>query len=252
MAGSVRQRRPGVWELRIFLGRDEAGRVRHRHLTVEGSKRVAERELARLVAEQDREPERVPHPAEAAWGPSTTINDAIEGWRDNGWDDLSPNTVRGYDGVWRRHVRDSIGKRRIATLSPYDIEQYFCQLKAAGTGKTTVRLVRALLHRSCRLARKWSGNSLPNPVSDTDMPIWSKEEGPVHVRAPEPAEVRALLRAARAVDPRVAGLVRLVAAPAYPDSARGMGSPPDSPGSSSLRPGGLSTGRLRCATRSDY
>lgn len=212
MPGSVRQRRPGVWELRIFIGRDELGRVRHRHVTVEGSKRSAERELARLVAGQDKEPERLATRAEAAWGPTTTINDAIEGWRQNGWADLSPNTVRGYQGVWDRHVRKSIGKRRIASLSPYDIEQFFRQLKESGAGKTTVRLVRALLHRSCRLARKWSANLLPNPVSDADLPVWGPHEGPVHVRAPEPAEVRALLRAARAVDPRVGVLVRLVAA----------------------------------------
>lgn len=212
MPGSVRQRRPGVWELRIFIGRDEFGRVRHRHVTVEGSKRSAERELARLVAEQDKEPERPATRGEAAWGPTTTINDAIEGWRQNGWADLSPNTVRGYQGVWDRHVRTSIGKRRIATLSPYDVEQFFRQLKAGGTGKTTVRLVRALLHRSCRLARKWSGNKLPNPISDTDLPVWGPDEGPVHVRAPEAVEVRALLRATGSVDQRVAGLIRMVAA----------------------------------------
>ncbi|MGH9129507.1 MAG: tyrosine-type recombinase/integrase [Acidimicrobiales bacterium] len=212
MRGSMREKGPkGTWELRIFLGRDGDGHVRHRSVSFHGGKRAAERELARLVAEAEAATEPVVSPT-PKWGPGTTINDAIEGWRDNGWDDLSPNTVRGYEGVWRRHVRDSIGKRRIATLSPYDIEQYFRQLKAAGAGKTTVRLARALLHRSCRLARKWSGNTLPNPVSDTDMPVWSKDEGPVHVRAPEPAEVRALLRAARAVDQRVAGLVRLVAA----------------------------------------
>ena len=58
MAGSMRERRSGVWELRVYLGRDAAGRVRHHYVTFEGGKRAAERELVRLVAEQDRKPDR--------------------------------------------------------------------------------------------------------------------------------------------------------------------------------------------------
>ncbi len=212
MAGSIRQRSPGVWELRIFLGRDDVGRVRHQYATFSGTKRAAERELARLVTHHEEKPARVPQKEEEAWGPTTTINDAIEGWKRNGWQDLSPNTVRGYEGVWRRNVRDSIGRRRIATLSPYDIERYFRDLKAGGAGHTTVRLARALLNRSCRLARKWSGNVLPNPVCDTELPSWGPEERPKAVRSPEPAEVLALLEAARVAEVRVAVLIRLVAA----------------------------------------
>ena len=149
---------------------------------------------------------------ERTWGPTTTVNDAIEGWKNNGWQDLSPNTVRGYEGVWRRNVRDSIGRKRIATLSPYEVERYFRGLKESGAGYTTVRLARALLNRSCRLARKWSGNVLPNPVADTELPSWGPSERPKAVRSPEPAEVLALLQAARVAEVRVAVLIRLVAA----------------------------------------
>jgi hypothetical protein len=49
MAGSVRERKLGIWELRVYLGRNGSGRVRHRYTTVEGTKRAAERELARFV-----------------------------------------------------------------------------------------------------------------------------------------------------------------------------------------------------------
>ncbi len=154
----------------------------------------------------------VPSPSNRPWAEQTTINDAIEGWKHNGWQDLSPNTVRGYEGVWARHVRTSIGTRRITELTPYEVEQYFRALKEAGAGQTTVRLVRALLHRSCRLARKWSGNTLPNPITDTELPTWSAAERPRPVRAPEPGEVLGLLQAAADEDPRLATFIRLVAA----------------------------------------
>ncbi|MGH9131887.1 MAG: tyrosine-type recombinase/integrase [Acidimicrobiales bacterium] len=198
--------------MRIYVGRDEAGRVRHRHVTVEGTKRAAQRELTRLVAEQDRSPAVVPAEESRVWGPTTTINDAIKGWRDNGWDDLSPSTIRRYESMWKVHIHDSIGRRRIASLGPYDIERYFRELKGAGLSEASVRQTRAVLHRSCRLARKWSGNVLPNPVADTELPNWKLSELGPAVRAPSTEEVRALLAEANRQDLRMAGFVRLVAA----------------------------------------
>jgi hypothetical protein len=54
MAGSMRERAPGVWELRVFLGRDPvSGRKEWTSRTFHGSRRGAERALARLVAELD-------------------------------------------------------------------------------------------------------------------------------------------------------------------------------------------------------
>lgn len=181
MAGSMRarpDRGSDAWELRVYLGRDASGRVRHRSRSFHGSRRAAERELARLVTEQETQPAVVPDMAARDWGPGTTFNDAIAGWRDNGWADLSPLTAARYGSTWRLHIEKGIGRRRIASTGPYDIEQYFRRLKAQGAGRETVRYVRSVLHRSCRLARKWSGNTLPNPVTDTELPSWSAGELP--------------------------------------------------------------------------
>jgi hypothetical protein len=93
MAGSIHNlpgRGQNVWELRVFVGRDSNGRVRHQSRIFRGSKRTAEKELARLVLLQDMSPEVVPDEASRPWGPTTTINDAISGWKANGWDDLNP------------------------------------------------------------------------------------------------------------------------------------------------------------------
>jgi hypothetical protein len=50
------------------------------------------RDLARLVTEQAAEPD--PIPLETAFGPTTTINMGILAWKDNGWQDLSPNRTK--------------------------------------------------------------------------------------------------------------------------------------------------------------
>jgi hypothetical protein len=54
MAGSVRLvNGDDMWELRVYLGRDESGRVRHVHRRFRGTRRGAERALARLVVESE-------------------------------------------------------------------------------------------------------------------------------------------------------------------------------------------------------
>ncbi len=215
MAGSIRKREdrgPDAWELRIFVGRDGAGRVRHRSTLFRGTRRAAERELARLLTAEAEEPSTVPDETARSWGPSTTFNEAIAGWRDNGWQDLSPTTAQRYDGIWRVHIRDGIGRRRIVSTGPYDLERYFRTLKADGTGRETIRYVRAVLHRACKLARKWSGNALPNPVADTELPSFGRGELPEPVRAPSVDEVVAVLRAAGALDVRYRAALVVIAA----------------------------------------
>jgi hypothetical protein len=125
VAGRIRKRPdrgPNTWQLRVYVGRDSNGRIRHRSHTFQGSKRAAEKELARLVLAQDAAPQVVPDEASRPWGPTTTINDAISGWKANGWDDLSPVTSRRYESIWKLHIENAIGKKRIASLSPYDVD----------------------------------------------------------------------------------------------------------------------------------
>jgi integrase len=200
-----------TWQLRVYLGRDSNGRVKHLHRTFRGSGRAADRELARLVTEQDLKPAPV-EDEPSQWGPKTTVNDAITAWKENGWQDLSPKTTLGYESIWNRSVKESIGTRRISSLNSYDVEKFFRGLKAQGNGPSTVRQVRALLSRACKLARKWSGGTLPNPIAEAELPTWKMDERPAEVRSPELAEVQMILEAARNHDERFGAYVRIVAA----------------------------------------
>lgn len=213
MAGSLRAvgGKPNTWELRVYLGRDAEGRTRHKHARFHGTKREAERELARMVLTQEATPAPVVEEPQE-WGSKTTINDAIAAWRDNGWEDLSPKTSRHYESIWKVHIEPTIGRRKIATLGPYDVERYYRSLKTKGLSQATVRQVKAVLHRSCRLAQKWSGGTLRNPAADAELPVWKFEERRPDVRAPELGEVKALLEAAKPGDPRISTFLRLLAA----------------------------------------
>jgi integrase len=215
VAGSIRQRPdrgPDVWQLRVFVGRDPNGRVRHHSEYFRGSRRAAEKQLARIVTRQEEGPQVVPDETARLWGPTTTFNDAIAGWRENGWQDLSPLTAARYESIWKLHIKEDIGRRRIASVGPYDVERYFRKLKTSGAGRETVRYVRSVLHRACRLARKWSGNTLLNPVADTELPAYTSAERPGPVRAPSLDEVAAILVASQALDERYSMGLRIVAA----------------------------------------
>jgi len=213
LAGSMRNRQgqENVWELRVYLGRDERDRVKHKSVTFHGGKRAAEKELTRLAAKYEGTLASSEEPV-MQWDDSTTINDALEACSRNDWQDLSPTTVRHYRGLWEKHIRKAIGRREIVALNPFEVERYFRRLKDAGVGMTTIRHIRSLLHRACRLARKWSANTLANPVADAELPKWSLAERGDPVRSPELDEVQKILAAAVDLDDRFAAFVRLVAA----------------------------------------
>jgi len=114
MAGSIRKRPDkgtNAFELRVFLGRDTSGRVRHRSQLFRGTQRATERALAKMVTLQSDLPAVVPSDSTGPFGPATTINDAMAAWQLNGWQDLSPSTTRRYSSIWSTHIKGSIGKR---------------------------------------------------------------------------------------------------------------------------------------------
>ncbi|MGA2529480.1 MAG: hypothetical protein ABSG36_10020, partial [Acidimicrobiales bacterium] len=92
MAGSLRLvKAPDVYELRVYVGRDRSGRVKHRYERFIGNKRSAQRALAALVTEVEQAKENEAEP-ENIWASSTTLNAAFAAWKLNEWQDLSPST----------------------------------------------------------------------------------------------------------------------------------------------------------------
>ena len=209
--GSLRLRTPpDTWELRLYLGRDTNGRVRHKHTTFVGSKRAAERELARLSIEFESS-SQPPLDESTLWGTKTTFNDAILAWKQNGWQDLSPKTVTDYESLYRLHIIDKLGQKPIAKIGVFELEAYFRTLLEGGLGTSGVRQVRAILHKAARLAGKWSGGAIPNPVSLADLPRASTKPAPV--RSPTLEEVKAILKTAeQGHSIQIAVMVRLIAA----------------------------------------
>ncbi len=87
--GTLREKRPEYWELRIRVGRDPlTGHQRQVSRAVRGSRREAEKALAAFYAEVDAPPDP------AARG---TVGELLDAWLDQVTDRLSPTTVLGLD-----------------------------------------------------------------------------------------------------------------------------------------------------------
>jgi integrase len=137
--GSLRRRRPGVWEVRVALGPDPvSGRTRVRSVTVHGDRETAQaaRERWAASAELLRSAGRA--------RPGITLACLLREWlvADHGW---RPSTVAGYRSAVGFLARDRIGSRRAIDVSPAVLAAAITAWRADGwTDPTVWARVRAL------------------------------------------------------------------------------------------------------------
>jgi integrase len=207
--GHIRVRkgpRGTTYQLVVYAGVGDDGRVRYLYETVDGSRRDAENRLAELVADVNagrRGASRV-----------VTVKALADAWWDAMTGHLSPNTRIGYRGVLDRHIMPTLGRRRIDKIKPADLDRWYAQL-AAGSAPTSrkpmraqsVRNVHNLLSGMFSTAVRWGW--LPvSPVANTRPPRGAS----MSFEAPEPEDVARALAAAEAMDPELHAFLRFSAA----------------------------------------
>src|SRR4051794_10693695 len=108
---TIRQRRPGVWEVRVFSGNDAQGRPTQVSRTVKGSRRAAER----VAAEMTLRP---------AKGAGRKVGEVIDLWVEHGQATWSPQTARDQVSRAAALKKDPIASVRLARLGVADVEQW--------------------------------------------------------------------------------------------------------------------------------
>jgi len=141
-SGSLRQRRPGVFEIRIAVGVDPlTHRTRQRSITLHGTREDAEQLLAELRA-------RCVSAGRATPGPLITLAEVLGAWieADHPW---KPSTLVGYRSVARFLRADSLGTRRVQQLMPADVRAAVNRWRARGASDAVVagrfRVLRAAI-----------------------------------------------------------------------------------------------------------
>lgn len=166
MRGGVRERSPGVWEVRAEAGRDPVtGRRRQVSRTVRGTKRAAQKTLNALLAEIDHG---------NAVGSDASFADVAERWLSISGADLSPTTLRRYHQLLDLHILPAIGDRPAHKIRTSDLDDLYLGLATRkGLAPATVRQVHSVIRRAFRQAVRW-GWVATNPAVNTTPPRVAK------------------------------------------------------------------------------
>lgn len=134
--GSQRERRPGVWEIRVPVGRDPATRrTLYGSVTVYGDRAQADAHRQQLLT-TGVPPGRL------------TVADLLIRWleADQPW---KPSTLIGYRSVVRGLLADPLSRTPVGRLMPHDVRQALGRWSDAGAGLAVVggrfRVLRAAL-----------------------------------------------------------------------------------------------------------
>ncbi|MGI8753639.1 MAG: tyrosine-type recombinase/integrase [Acidimicrobiales bacterium] len=190
---TLRERRPGVWEVRVFSGTDAAGRPTQVSRTVRGTKKDARRVAAELTLK----------PSNAA---GRTVGDLLAAWLEVNADTWAPSTRRDQTSRAERIRTDPIGRLPLARLAPADIDRWHGRLRRAGVGEAALRNRHVVLRAALAQAVRWSWLST-NPAGAVRLK--QRKRAPRETMSVE--EVQAVLVAAAKVDPGAGVAIRLAA-----------------------------------------
>lgn len=182
MRGEIKQRSPGTWQIRVFLGRDKDGKRIRKNETIRGKKADAERRLREILGEMDR-----------GVVPSVQRYKLAE-WLDV-WlaDVITPNkeqkTIDRYEEVIRIHLVPNLGNIEISKIAPRRVQELESNLLRDGMAPKGVEMVHNVLSGAMKHALRMELISR-NPVALVSPPSVPQTEA----SSPSIEQVQALLK----------------------------------------------------------
>ncbi len=160
-AGHKAQAQRGVWELRVYVGRDpQIGHPRQVSKTFHDGSRPADDALRDLV---DKYGEESPD------GFGTTVSQLFDRWiAECERLDLSSTTLRTYRSQFKRTFRPKLGKVQLARLTAKHLDDLYWEMKEAGLSAKTIRNHHAIISSALHQAVRWS--SVSKNVADQTKP----------------------------------------------------------------------------------
>jgi hypothetical protein len=142
LVATIRERRPGVWEVRVFTGRDASGRPTQTSRTVRGGKRDAQHVAASL--EVGRAP-----------AAGRLVSDLLEEWVAQNLATWSPASTRDQEGRVRSIKTDAIASVPLARLSVRKLDLWHARLRRRGMGDAGVKNLHSVLRAALAQAQRW-------------------------------------------------------------------------------------------------
>lgn len=181
---SIREKRPGYWEVRVFVGYDDDGKPVQASRTVRGGKRDAERLAAQLASR--------PAPNSG----KLTVADLLDAYMAHKSQSWSLSSQRDYASRAARIKKDSIAKRLVARVTVVEVDRWHLRMHDAGVGPSQIRNLHTLLRAAFGQAVRWEYLS-SNPVAGANLQ--RRKRVPRGVMSV--GDVNAILTAAETVHP---------------------------------------------------
>lgn len=192
MQGSVRQKARGVWEVRIYRGRDpETGRKVYVSRTVRGSKRDAQALARRLVEEFEEERSSEQEVLERV----QTFGDWLDEWWAQKEKTLSPSSVSPWRSAIRKYLQPHLGEVVLSELRVRHLENLYRQLVDEGLSPARVQKIHTVASVALNDAVRRELIAV-SPANQARAPKGHR----VEPNPPTPDEVARLLEAAEAED----------------------------------------------------
>ncbi len=147
MRGTKDERSPGVWRLRVFIGRDPVtGNPKQVTRTFRGTKKQADTALAQFLSEVTS--------GSAPLAGNATLAEFLDRWLDHIKPNRSPTTIKGY-----KHKIDRIDKQlggiRLDRLSAQHLDRTYRTWLEEGLHPSSVHHLHRVLSAALHQAVKW-------------------------------------------------------------------------------------------------
>jgi len=140
---SIRQRERGVWEVRVFLGRDGNGRTTSVSRTVHGGKKDAERVAAELSLKPAKPDAR------------RTVAELLKVWQEAKADSWAQYTRRDVASRSVQISSDQIAGVPVARLDVVAVDLWIARLRRGGAGEGSIRNQLQTLRSALAQAVRW-------------------------------------------------------------------------------------------------
>lgn len=182
--GTLQQRGPDKWRLRVYTGQDPTGRPHQISRTVTARNRTeALKELRKLANEVDQ--------GRHAPRQTITVGHLLREWMANNQQDMAVLTRESYTRVINNHLAPGLGRHEISKVTALHLDRYYQTKTAAGLKPRSIRIHHAILSAAFEAAIRW-GWIERNPARLAKPPKLDR----VARFTPEVDEVRQLIAAA--------------------------------------------------------
>jgi integrase len=98
-----------------------------------------------------------------------SLNEYLDAWLAAAKQKVSPRTYEDYVGLFRLYVRPVLGRKRLSSIRPLDVQEFVNGMVDRGLSPRTVRYTHAVLQRAFKRAIKWK-LLITNPAADIELP----------------------------------------------------------------------------------